>query len=334
MIASLKVKLGCWLNERWRLEWVLRAPGWARRRGVEWQDLCNRREVVAKCEDGMGRVCDWKDSSFLTVGRLFPSTGGRLLRHAWSGELSQVKVPVSVILPVRGKERFEAVVRVANALRGMAGHGSEVLLCEHAAEACYRRDWPDGIRHILVQAAENEGFNKSKALNAGALAARNPILLLHDADVLPPSDYVARGVERMVLGGWEAVRPIRLLFMLDREQTQTCLQTGDVLGARMIRDIQENNPGLSTFVQRSTYMEVGGHDERFEGWGGEDLEFLDRLQTRRLYPGAFLPAVHLWHAPAEQKSSGHRNARLLESILSASREQRMDADRKRLEAKG
>jgi hypothetical protein len=336
-MANLKKRLGCWLRERWRMELVLRAPLLARRAGLEWQDLCNRHERLSRCDD-LGRVCLWQDSSFLTACRIFPRLGGRLLEHVlsehpFSIESAPSAGPVSAIIPVRGTDRSKVLSFVASALRAVCGPGSEVLVCEHDVAPHYRRAWPEGVRHVFIPATEGEAFNKSKALNAGALAARHPMLLLHDADVWPPSDYVSQCVERMDREGWDAVRPIRFLFLLDESQTQACMQTGDIRGVRNIPYVQQNNPGLSSFVRRDTYMDLGGHDERFSGWGWEDMEFLDRLQSRKLNPGSFLPAVHLWHAAAPEKMKGNLNVDLLRRILQEPMAQRIERGRRQLEGR-
>ena len=330
MIApTLKQKLGCWLHERWRLELVLRAPGLARRLGLEWVDMRNRNERLEKTSDGAGRICRWQDSSFLTVCRTFPATGARLLRHAWCERRVGSAPPVSVILPVRGEERFAAVAFVVETLRRMVGPESEILVCEHAAASCYARDWSRGVRHLFVPAAAGEVFNKSKAMNAGARAARNPVLVLLDADAVPPPDFVARAVACLD-GGWEAVRPVRFLFLLDEAASREFLRRGSAEDVGAVAFVHQNNPGLATVIRRATYFEIGGHDERFEGWGGEDVEFLDRARTRKMYPGSFLPAIHLWHAPAPQKQSGHRNNELLRRILAEPTESRVVRDRRQL----
>ena len=325
-MPTCKQKLGCWLHERWRLECVLRAPGLARRGGLEWPDLCNRCEQIEKAADGIGRICRWSDSSLLTVCRFFPATGARLLRHAWCGRAASTVSPVSVVLPVRGEERLDAVAFVAQTLHRMAGAESEVLLCEHAVTPFYDRDWPHGIRHLFVPAAMDEAFNKSKAMNAGARAARNPLLVLLDADAVPSPDFLAHSVECLDRG-WEAVRPIRFLFVLDEAASREFLRSGSVADVREVACVHQNNPGLATVIRRGTYIEIGGHDERFVGWGGEDLEFLDRLRTRKFYPGSFLPAIHLWHSPAPQKQSGHRNNDLLRRVMAESTESRVVRNR-------
>jgi hypothetical protein len=332
---TLRKKIGCWLHERWRMEAVLRMPNLARRAGLDWLDLCNRHECLVRGA-GVGRICDWSDSSLLTACRTFPRLGGRLLQHvAREHPFSlqpQAGVPaVSAIVPVRGTDRFQALAFVATALRAVGGSAAEVLLCEHDETPRLEGDWPEGVRHVFVPAAVGEAFNKSKALNAGALAARHPVLLLHDADVWPPEDYVAKCLDFMAREGWEAVRPIRFLFLLDAESSSRVIASASVQDVRDVAQVQQNNPGLSAFVRKDVYLEIGGHDERFTGWGWEDVEFLDRLKTRRLYPGSFLPAVHLWHDVPPAKKMRNWNRDRLADILREPVGARIIAARRQLE---
>lgn len=307
---TLKQKLGCWLHERWRLEWALRHPTDDDR----WLDLCNRGEVVERCADGVGRVCQWQDSSRLTVCRVFPRTGGRLLRKAWYRGPPLPVPPLSVVLPVRGMERAPSVQFVATALRRIAGQESEVLLCEHDTRAHYQAAAPEGCRVIFVPAAPGEEFNKSRAMNAGARAARHPVLVLLDSDMLPSGDCLARSAA-LLQQEWEAVRPLRFLFLLSEQASQAVLSGRPPDQLSVVAEVQQNFSGGSVVIRRDAYLAIGGHDERFAGWGGEDMEFLDRLQTRQLYPGSFSSAIHLWHPPAPQKQSGHRNHELMLRIM-------------------
>lgn len=311
---TLKQKLGCWWHERWRLEWVLRAPGMARRAGLEWLDLRNRHERLARSSDGRGRICLWSDSSLLTVCRIFPRTGARLLRHVWSTANELPAAPLSIILPVRGSERAPVVAFVMEMVRRQIGSDSEILLCEHDAAPHYAHFATTGIRHVFVPAVTDEPFNKSKAMNAGARAARQPTLVLLDADGVLSPTFLARAMDCLARG-WEAVRPLRFLFLLDEPTSHQFVHTGRVDGVQQVAAVQQNTPGMVTVIRRDSYAALGGHDERFAGWGGEDIEFLDRLQTRKLYPGSFLPAIHLWHPPAPQKASGHRNHELMLRIM-------------------
>lgn len=48
-------------------------------------------------------------------------------------------------------------------------------------------------------------------------------------------------------------------------------------------------------------MAIGGFDEEFIGWGGEDNEFWDRCLTRKTWEWTYLPIVHVWHEPQQGK---------------------------------
>ena len=63
--------------------------------------------------------------------------------------------------------------------------------------------------------------------------------------------------------------------------------------------------GGSLAVSREVYWEIGGMDEAFVGWGGEDLEFWDRCLTRKLWEYAHMPCVHLRHAPQPGKRAAN-----------------------------
>ena len=94
--------------------------------------------------------------------------------------------------------------------------------------------WKDmrGIRHVFIPAAEGDAFNKSKARNAGVPAAWHPVLVLLDTDVMPSPDFLVPSLEWLGCG-WEAVRPVRFLFLLDEADSLDFLQNSPM------RDIRE-----------------------------------------------------------------------------------------------
>jgi GT2 family glycosyltransferase len=153
--------------------------------------------------------------------------------------------------------------------------------------------------------------NNAVARNIGLRAARHPIVLQTDPDIVFVSDVLAAAREQAA--------PRRFLspggyFPLTESATQALMSGGaepscdpaDYLAAARGRPDQVRSPdgvgGLhGAFVcLREDLIEAGGYDESFVYWGWEDRELIvtliDRGFERRYMPGTAV--VHLWHPPA------------------------------------
>lgn len=309
MGTCLKSAIGCWVHERWRAECALR-PQLSRVTGIRWQDIRNRCERLGQGDHPLSRVCQWEGSSWLTVTRVFPRVGARLLRlclaqrplHSARACSSIVPAPeISVVLPVAGHERIPQFLCVLDGFLGQpASKCAEFIVVEHSVQPCYASACPPYVRYFEVARGSGEPFNKSKVMNFGARVARAPYLLYHDSDILAPRDYLSE-ILLPLRAGWEAVRPLRFLFCLDQACSSDLMSLRQRWCPRAVPDVMQNFPGGSTAVRRDTMEAIGGYDEGFSGWGGEDDDFLDRLETRRLLRGGWLPGIHLWHLPQPRK---------------------------------
>jgi hypothetical protein len=292
--------LGCWANERWRTELALAAQ--SRLLGVSWRDLHNRNERLLPGSSPEARICPWQDSSLLTVARVFPRVGGRILERAardWPFAFaSEAPRPseepaVSVIVPVGGLDRRGQFELVLASLSAQSLRDLEIIVVEQAKEALYRELCPAGVRYAHLDVEPGRAFNKSRGLNAGARIARGRVLVVHDADLVVPVDYLTSIIEKTEQG-YEGVQPLRFIFYLDREQSEG-LRPHTVALPATVQSIGYNNPGSSTVATREAYWAIGGHDERFEERGADDNDFRDRLKTLRFFEGGYAPALHLWH---------------------------------------
>jgi len=319
-ILSIKKLVGCWVHERGATELALRVPGL----GGDWQDLKNRHERISIDPISKGRVCHWADSSPLTVARLFPSVGARILRAClaqWpvsletSDELPPITSPeVSFIIGVRGTRRLDQFRSVLKSIANQQDASIEIIVVEQSAGNDFQRLIPSHVRYLHTPLPHPQTpYNRSWALNAGATIARGRILVLHDADMLVPAGFAA-AIAAVVQGEVEALRLPRLIFYMDQESSQAVQQTGRFDTVEEVERIVQNNP-TPMAITREAYLRIGGHDESFYGWGGEDNEFLDRVRTLNVCEGAFLPIFHLWHEEAPNRS-GDRNAAHLRSLLS------------------
>jgi hypothetical protein len=173
--------------------------------------------------------------------------------------------------------------------------------------------------------AYNPGpFNKSWGLNLAARVARNPVLVVGDADVLAPST-LGEAVLRCQQGV-AAVKPYRDIVDLSPEETAR-VRGGDwnlvparPAGAPPSREGKQEYvvfAGGLFVIQRDAYWRLGGFDERFRGWGGEDDAMTVKLQRARLAMGEIdaRPALHLCHPRSEETTFGQphyeANVRLL-----------------------
>lgn len=290
--------LGCWLHERWRTELALRGLV-----GRTWRDLHNRRERLEPGSDEESRTCPWEYSSLLTVARVFPSVGGRVLAAAaqdWPFALADLPLPqcdkplVSVVIPVAGADRLTQLSAVLRSFQAQSLGELELLVVEHAASPDYRERCPPGVRYIHLRRAEGQGFNKSLAMNEGARQARAPVLAFHDGDILVPAHYLTSAMGRLARG-FDGLLPLRFVFYVDEAGSAALLMDPTRL-PRHVESIGHNFPGGSTVVRKEVYWAIGGHDERFEERGGDDNDFLDRLKTRRFFRGGYAPGIHLWHS--------------------------------------
>jgi hypothetical protein len=163
--------------------------------------------------------------------------------------------------------------------------------------------------HVATLRAEGPPRNNAVARNAGIRAARYPIVLQTDPDILFVSDVLQRVRDTLVPGTFCSVSGY---YPLTRESTLD-LAFGDeaplasasaYLACARGRPNQVLSPdgvgGLhGAFACAKRDLErVGGYDETFAHWGWEDRELLvtlahDGRLTR--YYMEDTPVVHLWH---------------------------------------
>ncbi|MFH8359835.1 condensation domain-containing protein [Streptomyces anulatus] len=153
--------------------------------------------------------------------------------------------------------------------------------------------------------ADHDGrFNKSWTVNVGVVSegARSPYLCVLDADILVDRAFVRRNLRRFLDDGHTAHVSCDRSLSLDGPSTAEAITrrcgTGDaevpldVLRGVLLRE----PPGGALWSRSDAYDHVGGFDERFEGWGGEDEDITRRLARNggfRRYGDE--PLLHLDH---------------------------------------
>ena len=239
------------------------------------------------------------------------------------------KPDISFVVPHRGTERVPLLLSVLNSILAQTDVTVECIVVEQNQ----RRevdDLPDGVRYIhLPHPTDAAGWRKSWAFNVGVEAAQADIVVCHDGDILVPQRYAAEVLVRLGKG-YEVAHLQRFLFCMGRSDTDAFLQSG-VLSVFTPERVRQNWQGGTVAIRKDAFWRIGGYDERFVGWGGEDNEFYDRCRTISGWHSGYLPFVHLWHESQPEKMSRDRvaNCQRLDSLLKRPADERIIALRAR-----
>lgn len=162
-------------------------------------------------------------------------------------------------------------------------------------------DWP-----VITADAGGEVFNLAASRNRAVEQALTEIVIVADADTVPPTESVRTAVADPVGVCWPhktwrlipadyAHRPFE-----DFPTAPTVMEYPDGLGAVMICTVGE-------------YWRLGGQPEEFIGWGHEDRCFhaiVTTLSTHRRIGGIAYSIDHQADSPGWNRDGGKRNQRL------------------------
>jgi hypothetical protein len=116
--------------------------------------------------------------------------------------------------------------------------------------------------------------------------------------VLIPERYAYEAVQR-VTEGYPFVDLKRFIYYLDAAAAARVFVTGAPPRGVPALIVQNLDGGLSVIARRDAYDAIGGFDESYVGWGGEDNDFIDRAEyAGGVYRFGYMPMLHLEH-PAQ-----------------------------------
>jgi|SRR5271165_6314909 len=206
------------------------------------------------------------------------------------------------------------------------GQWPEIEIVVVEQDAVPRLDAPLVSGGGVVRFAYNPGpFNKAWGLNVAVGFARGSVLAIGDADVIAPHTFAA-AVESC--RDVAAVKPYRTIVDLTPEESFRV--RGGEWGFDPPRPAHAlpNREGQGEYVvfagglflvQREWLIRLGGFDERFRGWGGEDDAMTQKLR-RGGVPMTQIegpPALHLWHPRSHETTFGHAHYAANVALLDA-----------------
>jgi len=230
---------------------------------------------------------------------------------------SPASAPALIIIPFRDDTR--ARLRLRNLVACLRALADQSLSGRHFLVTVVESDAEPRGRDVLAPLcdqyifARKPGlFNKSWAVNVGfrQAADSHEVVCVLDADALPDRNFVQRNVDRFRHPGVQAVQPFSDVLCLDAASAETALaqrllrRAPDPDRSRLRGFILRRPPGLCLWLRSPIFSAIGGMDERYEGWGGEDRDFALRISANAALDRHGDPILHLWHPPSAVTENG------------------------------
>lgn len=171
---------------------------------------------------------------------------------------------------------------------------------------------------VVIGRHDGGKFNRGWALNEAARRASSDsvVFVVADGDIIPDPDTVRSAVS-MALSTGKKVATFTHRADLSQLGTEAVMR-GDTAHSRSHFVGRSTTNVSSCFaISRESYEKVGGFDERFAGWGGEDNAFhatCDALVGAAVAVprGSMKSCMHLWHEPYDgRKSTAYGGNKLL-----------------------
>ena len=163
---------------------------------------------------------------------------------------------------------------------------------------------------LCIAGDDSELFSKARAVNRAAKQATGDVFVIVDAEVVFHPGLLHRVLAEIDHHPW--IIPFTNAYRLTKEASDRLMEEGlpdeIVIDESDIEDRQWVVGSYMNVMTRAAFEKVGGIDERFEGYGFEDVAFalsLDTLCGKHYRMEETI--YHLWHPMAEIHHKNIRN---------------------------
>lgn len=150
-------------------------------------------------------------------------------------------------------------------------------------------------------------FNRAAAINQAAKhAGRWRIAVIADSDTWVPHWQLAAAVNTAHHTGL-LTAAFTHVVELTEAATASTLVGHEQLDAEKVRTRDIETQSSMLVIPRPLWDLVGGFDDKFVGWAGEDNAFWKACQLHAGEPERIEgPAYHMWHPPARRRGTAYR----------------------------
>lgn len=216
---------------------------------------------------------------------------------------------LTFVIPTRidSEERLRNLYAV---LRWLMPLGCKILLLEADTQKHVHLETlnaKSSIEYSFIQDS-NPCFHRTRYINQLLRAAKTKVVSVWDTDIIADYSNIHEAVRLIVEQEMTLTYPYNGKYiMLSPEETLCFLKDQDIKlwESKNLSSVFERPfCGGAYFVDKERYLQIGGENEKFIGWGPEDAERLRRTQIMG-YKTAWTSkgsAFHLWH-PRNKNSS-------------------------------
>lgn len=160
---------------------------------------------------------------------------------------------------------------------------------------------------VLVGGVEAEPPNRSANRNFLAAQATTDLLVFMDADVTTRTRDLGKAVELARATG--GLVKFRRAAWVEQAETLRLLDADPAAALGFQTEGLAIRKGLlmgfAYVLRRDVFDQIGRWDERFVGWGEEDIAFTLAAETLASLERVNAPAYHLWHPRNKAEGAEH-----------------------------
>ena len=192
-------------------------------------------------------------------------------------------IDLTIVIPIRidSSDRLRNIHLVIDSLKKF--NGIEIIILEADKQSLLEDI--EGVRIIFVE-DDNPLFYRTKYINQLCHLTDRPLLGIWDSDVIIPAEQLDKSLYLLRLAVVDMVYPYDGRFLnVSGQYLDQFIQTKD--DNSLVENIfsipcayGKRSCGGAFLVNRKAYIEAGGENEKFKGWGPEDLERYKRWEIK------------------------------------------------------
>ena len=173
---------------------------------------------------------------------------------------------VTYIVPFQGLERSNAIRLVLQNIKAQRYPFIEIIMVEQDQDSRFGSFVHfRSVRYAYARGLKNQPFTKAVAFNCGVSLATQDKLILHDADMVVHADYTT--VMANLLNQYDGVHIGQNVLYMSRDSTDKAASLQRFTAGYSVDRTVGYFEGGSLGCRYNTYLNIGGFDERFVGYG-------------------------------------------------------------------